>query len=162
MDESKKEYLYKKKKEYMDKKNKEYYGENKREDMKGTNKAQRMMGFKRAGESRVSLGYRRVEPCHAHHHGDDRSERWHTDHCRDHDQITDYGIQHQDMRLRPHRHHDHSRRSIRSILNEKHDLERLVYALQRRLQKVDCQLKNRMEHRFGHAVADPRRGASRF
>ena len=150
------------KKECMDKKKKEHYSESKREDMKGTKKSRRMMGFKRADESQEGPGYRRVGPCHAHHHGDDRSERCHVEHRRDRDQITDYGIQHQDVRERPHRHHDHSRRSTRSILDEKQDLERLVYAVKRRLQKVNRQLNNRLEHRYGHGVADPHRGASRF
>lgn len=159
MDERKKEFKYKKEKEFMDKKRTEHYGEQKKEHMKGTKKSGRMMGFRGADECQESLGFKRVEPCHAHHYRGDRSQRYHAHHRSDRDQIKGFGIQHQE---RPHRQHDHSRRSTRSILHEKQHLERLVYALQRRLRKVSHQLNHRLEYRYGYEAADHHRGASRF
>jgi hypothetical protein len=146
----------------MDQKKKEQYGEGQRAYVKGTRKIRRMMGVRRADENQESLGNRRVEPSRVDNYGDDRSRRWHADHRRDCDQISGYGPSHQEMRGRPHRHHDHSRRSTRSILHEKQHLERLVYALQRRLRGVDRQLKHRMEHRCRQEIPCHDRGASRF
>ena len=146
----------------MDHKKKVRYGEGQTAYVKGTRKIRRMLGVRRADENQESLGNRRVEPCRAHNHGDDRSRRWHADHRRECDQISGYGPWHQEMRGRPHRRHDHSRRSTRSILHEKQHLERLVYALQRRLRQVDGQLKHPMEHCFRQEIPCHDRGASRF
>jgi hypothetical protein len=146
----------------MDKKKKLYINDKENKFMREMKNSRRMMGFRRADKNQESLGNRRVEPCDTHHHGDDRSRRWHADHRRDRDQITGYGPRRQDVRGRPHWQDGHSRRSTRSILHEKHHLERLVYALQRRLRKVDRQLKHRMQHRHGQEIPHHDRGASRF
>jgi hypothetical protein len=150
------------KKECMEKKNKMDLYERRKEYMRDMKKGRRMMGVRQEEESRQAVGHGRSEPHHTHHHGDHRFRQWYADHRSGCGPTDNSAPRNRGMGQRPHRYYDNDKRPTHSILREKQHLERLVYALQRSLRKINRQLEGGMEDRYGARMRYNCREASRF
>jgi len=154
----------------MDNKKKVDLYERRKDYMREMKKGRRMMGFRPEEERHKAFEQGRSEPGYAHHHA--YHHAYHHAHHRFQQQPADHrsgcgltdhsGPRARDIGQRPHWHYDFGRRPTHSILREKQHLERLVYALQRRLRKINRQLESRMEDRCGARMGYNYREASRF
>jgi hypothetical protein len=162
MDDRKTGYVDERKKECMDKKKKMDLYERRNEHMRDLKKGRRMMGFRPEEESHEASEHGRSESAHAYHHAHHRFQQRYGDRRSDCGPTDHSGPRNRGIGQRPHWHYDYGKRPTHSILREKQHLERLVYALQCRLRKINRQLRGRMEDHCGAKMGYDYREASRY